>query len=89
MVTITSLIFELQCEPPTTRSLIVQIGADGNGRWTVPAHPDHTIVDVKAGHVLVHRRQPHKVISVRPYRTSLCREGYGVVESGRDWLAGG
>ena len=47
---------------------------DRNGKWTHNAHPDRTVMDAKAGDVLVQNRTPYRVRAVKVYRSSLCRD---------------
>ena len=83
-----ALIFDLECPPPASKQLIAWIDQHGNGKYTQHAHPSKMLLDVEAGHVIVHRRQQYAVTGVRPYRASQCKDEtqYVAVVSGRDWL---
>ena len=73
---------------PRRFDLCVPIQADDDGRFTKPVHPDKTMLDVRAGDQVVFRRRQCTVETVRPYRTSLCKSSYPVVNSVREWLDG-
>jgi hypothetical protein len=69
-----ALIFDLECQPPASMQLIAWIDQHGNGKYTQHAHPNKTLLDVEAGHVIVHRRHQYVVTGVRPYRSSPCKD---------------
>jgi hypothetical protein len=50
-------IFDLGCPPPASRQLIAWIDQHGNGKHTQHVHPSKTLLDVEAGHVIIHRRK--------------------------------
>lgn len=86
-----ALIFDLEAPPTRSRQLICWLDEHGNGKHTQHAHPSKTLLDVEAGHTIVNGRQRYVVASVRPYRTSLCKDetAYPQVKSGREWFASG
>ncbi len=86
MPTIHSLIFELETDPPRSRELVVQLNESDQGESTRPAHPDHTLLDVRHGDTIILHGTPELVLGVKPWRTSLCRGTYPAAESGNAWL---
>ena len=90
-VQIYALLFEIEDESAAgTKCLIAWLDATGNGRWCHHAHPTKTLLDVEPGHVIVHKRTPHQVRRVKPYRTSECRDEsqYPWIQSGRAYVMG-
>ena len=88
---INALKFELESGDGKIIELIAWIQDDGNGKHLVPAHPDHCLLDVRAGDVVTYMRK--KLMTVRrlkPWRTSECKDDtqYGEITCGRDWEAG-
>ena len=85
-VKIHALIFELESE--SSKSLIVWPDENGNGQFTHHAHPEKTMLDLEAGHTVVNSGNAHVVRSVKPWRTSLCKDesSYPTIRCGRDWL---
>lgn len=70
---INALKFQLEADRGTIE-LIAWIQEDGNGKYLVPAHPDHSLMDVQAGDVVVFKRKPMKVVRLKPWRTSERKE---------------
>ena len=75
-----------RCKPPKSLQLVARL--DGDRRYTKHAHPDKTLLDAKAGDVVVNQRKQYGVTAIKPYRTSLCRDEsqYPFVTSGREFL---
>jgi hypothetical protein len=44
--------------------------SSGNGRFCHHAHPDRTVMDARAGDVLVHKRTPYRMLGVRRFEYS-------------------
>ncbi len=78
--------FELESDTNIVE-LIAWIQSDGNGRYLVPAHPSRTLLEMKAGDVVIFKRKPHDVRRVKPWRTSECKDDtqYSEITCGRDW----
>lgn len=58
-----------------TIRLIAWFDDRGESRFCRHAHPEKTLLDAEAGHVIVHRRRTHyRVRRVKPYRTSECKD---------------
>lgn len=83
-----ALMFDLESPPPPSRQLVAWLNEDGDGLATRHAHPDKTLLDARAGDVIVHQRKQYVVSAVKPYRTSLCRDEsqYPFVKNGREFL---
>ena len=53
--------------------LIVWPEESGNGRYCHHSHPDKTVMDAKAGDVLVHKKRVrYRIKAVKVFRSSLC-----------------
>ena len=62
-----------------------------NGKHLYPAHPDRTLMDVKAGEMLVFKRRGQLMIKrLKPWRTRECKDDtqYEEIVCGREWEAG-
>ena len=88
MPTIHALMFEVEASSATF--LIAWLDDDGNSRTCHHAHPSKTLLDAEVGHVIVHKRRPYRVVRVKPYRTSECRDEtqYPWVTSGKEYVGG-
>ena len=84
--------FDLQRPDGTECSVIAWIEPDGNAKHLVPTHPDHVLLDVKAGDRVTFspapvykkpRRKPEvlQVVRIKPYRSRL-----GLPEDQYDWI---
>ena len=83
---ILALTFELEAESDNA-----WLDEHGNGKYLLPAHPDHCLLDVRAGdRVTFKRKQVLTVRGIKPFRTSECKDEtqYGPITCGRDWEAG-
>ena len=87
---ILALIFDWETVDSQNWLLIAWLNSRGNSKHLVPAHPDRNLLDVKAGDVLTFKRKEILTVkSLRPWRTSECRDEtqYTEIRCGADWQA--
>ncbi len=88
---ILALKFQLEATDGKILELIAWLEPDGNGKHLYPAHPDRTLMDVKAGDMLIFKRKDQLTIKrLKPWRTRECKDDtqYEEIVCGRDWEAG-
>ena len=86
-----ALIFQLQAENGGIWLLIAWIDRFGNSQYLLPAHPDKTLLEMRAGDVVTFRRKEILLIKrLKPWRTSECKDEteYTEIVCGEDWEAG-
>ena len=89
--TIKAIRFAVEADDGKVFELIAWLEQDGNGKHLKPSHPDHSLLDVRVGdRVTYMRRKVVTVRSIRPWRTSECKDDtqYTDISCGRDWEAG-
>ncbi|GAB5440757.1 MAG: hypothetical protein Fues2KO_11060 [Fuerstiella sp.] len=85
------MLFRLRAEDGTWCDLIAWLDRHGNGKHLWPYHPNKTLLDVRAGDIVIFRREQFRVLRLKPYRTSEAKDEsqYSEITCGRDWEAGG
>ena len=89
---ILALQFDVEAEDGSMKLLIAWPDASGNGKLLVPAHPGKTLMDIKAGDVLIFNRKERFVVKrLKPYRTSEGKNDteYAEIVSGAEWERAG
>lgn len=85
---ILALKFQLESVDGKIIELIAWLEPDGNGKYLYPAHPDKTLMDVKAGDVLIFNRKDQLTVKrLKPWRTRESKDDtqYSEIECGSDW----